>query len=220
LFVGISLSQDASGEHDGRLGDVEGAGHPAVRLSLSDPYEIGAEFFRWEFATAVAGAVLGVNPFDQPNVAESKQNTKRALSAGGGAKTPRDPRRSGVVSFTGAVRSGDYVCIQAYLEPCERHDVLLGRLCSALRDRVEAAVTVGYGPRYLHSTGQLHKGGAPTGHFIQLLDSSEPDVAIPGAPYTFGQLLAAQAAGDREALTARGRPVISAGMPADLLELL
>jgi hypothetical protein len=202
------------------LQDVEAAGHPLVRLELSDPYDLGAEFFRWEFATAVAGSVLGVNPFDQPNVAESKQKTKQALSGSDARHRLSGPRRSRVVSFLDGVRPGDYISVQAFLEPTDEHDLRLARLCSALRDRVDAAVTVGYGPRYLHSTGQLHKGGPDTGHFIQVMDPSDVDVAIPDAEYSFGQLLAAQADGDLEALTARGRPVIRVSDPADLMELM
>ena len=220
LFVGLSLQGDSSEAFDNRLHAIEAAGYPLARIALSDPYDVGAEFFRWEFATAVAGAVLGVNPFDQPNVAESKQSTMRALS---GTDIPRrlsGPRRSRVVSFLDGVRPGNYVSVQAYLAPTAENDSLLASLCAALRDRVEAAVTVGYGPRYLHSTGQLHKGGPPIGHFIQVMDPLVDDVAIPNAEYGFGQLLAAQAQGDFEALTARELPVVRVSDPTDLMELM
>jgi glucose-6-phosphate isomerase/transaldolase/glucose-6-phosphate isomerase len=220
LFVAMMLDHDHSEGVTARLHDIETAGNPLVRLVLSDPYDLGSEFFRWEFATAVAGAVLGVNPFDQPNVAESKQNTKQALSEPAGLLRPPGPRRSRVVSFLGGVRPGDYISVQAFIEPTDAHDSRLASLCSALRDRVDAAVTFGYGPRYLHSTGQLHKGGPNTGHFIQVMDQTDVDAVIPDAEYSFRQLLAAQADGDLEALAARGRPVIRVSDPADLMELM
>jgi hypothetical protein len=220
LFVAMTLDDDHSDAVSARLNEIEAAGYPLARLVLSDPYDLGAEFFRWEFATAVAGSVLGVNPFDQPNVAESKQNTKQALSGSGGRHRLSGPRRSRVVSFLDGVRPGDYISVQAFIEPTDEHDSRLARLCSALRDRVDAAVTFGYGPRYLHSTGQLHKGGPATGHFIQVMDQSDVDAVIPGAEYSFRQLLTAQADGDLEALAARGRPVIRVSDPADLMELM
>jgi hypothetical protein len=118
------------------------------------------------------------------------------------------------------VQPGDYVNVQAFMAPTDENDTRLAGLCAALRDRVDAAVTVGYGPRYLHSTGQLHKGGPATGHFIQVMDPVRQDVGIPTAEYTFGQLLAAQAQGDFEALTARERPVVRVSDPTDLMELM
>lgn len=220
LFVAMSLRGDDSEAFENRLLDIEGAGYPLARITLADPYDLGAEFFRWEFATAVAGAVLGVNPFDQPNVAESKENTKRALSGAAAAHRPSGPRRSRVVSFLDGVRPGDYVNVQAYMAPSAENDSRLASLCGAIRDRVDVAVTVGYGPRYLHSTGQLHKGGPATGHFIQVMDPFADDVPIPNAEYSFGQLIAAQAQGDFEALTARERPVVRVNDPTDLLELM
>ena len=220
LFVGLSLQGDSSETFNHRLRDLDAAGYPLARIALSDPYDIGAEFFRWEFATAVSGAVLGVNPFDQPNVAESKKNTMQSLSGADNPAPSSGPRRSRVVSFLDGVQPGDYVSVQAYMAPSEENDARLASLCAALHDRVEAAVTVGYGPRYLHSTGQLHKGGPATGHFIQVMDPVVDDVAIPHAEYSFGQLLAAQAQGDFEALTARERPIVRVSDPTDLMELM
>ncbi len=220
IFVGISVEGDRSQALDERIRAVEGAGHPCVRLTLADPYDLGAEFFRWEFATAVAGAVLRINPFDQPNVAESKENTKRVLAGAGTVSRPSEPRRSSVVSFLDGVRRGDYVCVQAFMPPSDATDAKLADLCNALRDRVEAVVTVGYGPRYLHSTGQLHKGGPANGHFVQVVEPVTRDEAIPGSAYSFGQLLMAQAQGDHEALMARGRPVVRVADPAELLEAM
>ncbi len=220
LFVGMSLEGERSGAIDRRLQAIDAEGSPLTRIELADPYDLGAEFFRWEFATAVAGAVLGVNPFDQPNVAESKENTTRVLAAGGSAAGHAGPRRSRVVSLLDGVEEGDYVNVQAFLPPTEENDERLASLCAALRDRVDAAVTLGYGPRYLHSTGQLHKGGPKTGHFVQVVVPVEQDLEIPGADYGFGRLMAAQAQGDYEALVARKRPIIRVSDPTDLLELM
>lgn len=220
IFVGLSVEGDRFEALDDRLHAAEAAGHPCGKLTLADPYDLGAEFFRWEFATAVAGAVLRINPFDQPNVAESKENTKRVLAEAGRVPPPSEPRRSRVVSFLDGVKKGDYVCVQAFMPPSDETDAKLADLCAALRDRVDAVVTMGYGPRYLHSTGQLHKGGPTTGHFMQIVAPVTRDETIPGAGYSFGQLLMAQAQGDQEALTARGRPVVRVADPAELLEVM
>jgi Phosphoglucose isomerase len=181
-------------------------GGPVDAASLDDPSALAAEFFRWEFATAVAGAVLEVNPFDQPNVAESKANTARVLESSGAA-VPADPPAA-VHDWIAGVRGGDYAAVMAYLPPSPETDARLATLRRALARRTGVAVTVGYGPRFLHSTGQLHKGGPPRGHFLQIVDTVGDDLPIPGAAYGFGRLIAAQADGDREALQARGRPVL------------
>jgi glucose-6-phosphate isomerase len=205
---------------DERVRGIEARFEPLVRLTLQDELDLAAEFFRWEMATAVAGAVLRINPFDQPNVAESKRRTRDVLVSGAAAAKPTLLRREDVAAFLGAVRPGDYVAVQAYVAPGADGDERLRRLCGALRERLGAVVTTGYGPRYLHSTGQLHKGGPPTGHFIQVVDAPATDLPIPGADHGFAALIAAQAEGDLLALRARGRPVLRAGDPADLLELL
>jgi hypothetical protein len=188
------------------LGALEIAGHPVVRIALRNRLDIGGEFFRWELATAVAGAILRVNPFDQPDVAESKRNTERVLRERPALSAPAD--RTGVRAFLTGIPPGDYVALLAYVPASRRRDQQFARIRAALRDRLKVATTVGYGPRYLHSTGQLHKGGPPTGHFLQLYDPAADDLAIPGASFTFGGLKAAQAEGDRLALERRGRPVI------------
>lgn len=219
LYVAIEMGEAYQGSWRAQLGELEVRRHPLARLRLDDPYDLGAEFFRWEMATAVAGAVLGVNPFDQPNVAESKANTSQLLR-GGQRFTSPVPRRADLLAFFDAVQPGDYVAVQAFLPPNEHSDQSLRRVCAALRDRLEAVVTTGYGPRYLHSTGQLHKGGPQRGHFIQIVGPVEDDVAVPGTDYTFGRLIAAQAAGDYRALVDRGRPVIRVDDPEDLLALM
>lgn len=207
LFVTVTLAGTRSSGTQVQLRDVERAGHPVIRLELDDRYALGGEFFRWEFATAVAGAILGVNPFDQPNVAESKRNSERVLVEGTVADQGFASGRE-LAEFLAAVSPGDYVAIAAYLPPSSRIDRKLLGLQTKLRERARVAVSVGYGPRLLHSTGQLHKGGPPKGHFLQVLDRSGADIPVPGEGYTFGDLIAAQALGDFEALSARGRPVL------------
>jgi transaldolase/glucose-6-phosphate isomerase len=206
LFVSITLAGEEDPGTAARLDALESAGHPVVRIALRNRLDIGGEFFRWELATAVAGAILRVNPFDQPDVAESKRNTERVLRERPALSAPAD--RTGVRAFLTGIPPGDYVALLAYVPASRRRDQQFARIRAALRDRLKVATTVGYGPRYLHSTGQLHKGGPPTGHFLQLYDPAADDLAIPGASFTFGGLKAAQAEGDRLALERRGRPVI------------
>jgi transaldolase/glucose-6-phosphate isomerase len=179
------------------------AGQPIAHLNLEEPIELGREFFRWEFATAVAGAVLGINPFDQPNVQEAKDNTKRLLGAG---EIP-DPGFDDLGALLAQVRPGDYLAIQAYLPRGVAVERRLHAARMRLRDRLRVATTVGFGPRFLHSTGQLHKGGPDTGVFVQVVEPPEQDLPIPGQPYSFGTLLAAQAAGDLQSLRSHGRRV-------------
>src|SRR6266702_4519493 len=208
LFVALTLAGD-EGENDAtepRLHALMAAGHPVVRLALEDRYDLGQEFFRWEFATAVSGAIMGINAFDQPNVAESKQNTKDVLA---GHQPPTAPVTATELDrFLAAVRPGDYLAFMAYLPPTPQNDRRLAAARGKLRDRLKVATTLGYGPRFLHSTGQLHKGGPPIGHFLQITERPDQDIPIPGMPYTFGQLEAAQAEGDLRALRARGRPAV------------
>lgn len=190
------------------LGECEGldalaaAGFPVVRLPYDGPAQLPAEFARWEVATAVAGHVLGVHPFDQPNVQEAKDATARALAEP--APMPPTPPLADVL---GSLRAGDYLALLAWLPRTPEHAAALAELRARLRDRHGVAVTVGFGPRYLHSTGQLHKGGAANGVFVQIVDADAADLPVPGKPYTFARLKAAQAQGDLEALLGRGRRV-------------
>ena len=191
----------ALGEHDG-LDAIEAAGHPVVRLPYADPTQLPAEFARWEIATAVAGHVLGVHPFDQPNVQEAKDATARVLAAP--APPPQTPP---VAEVLASLRPGDYLSLLAYLPRTPENAATLQDLRLRLRDRHSVATTAGFGPRYLHSTGQLHKGGPPSGAFVQIVREDPVDAPVPGKPWTFAQLKAAQAQGDLEALLARGRRV-------------
>ncbi|MBI4728009.1 MAG: glucose-6-phosphate isomerase [Acidobacteria bacterium] len=190
------------------LDELERAGHPVALLGLlasgSSARVLGAEFLRWEIATVVAGHALAVNPFDQPNVAEAKRATAEILDRGAG-----DPPSPGdAAPLLDSLGPGDYLAIQAFVAPSPESSARLEGARLAIRDRRRVATTLGFGPRYLHSTGQLHKGGPPSGAFLQVVDAARgADLAVPGAPYTFGELIDAQALGDLRALRARGRRV-------------
>ena len=193
----------AIGEHEG-LDALENAGHPVARLGFDGREQIGGEFFRWEMATAVAGYVLGINAFDQPNVQEAKDATKAILASG----SVEDPGFDDLGALLKEVTEGDYVAILAYLDRTSETEDAIERVRLAIRDRYKVATTTGFGPRFLHSTGQLHKGGANNGVFIQVVDAERSvDLPIPGQPYTFGTLIDAQALGDLRSLRARGRRV-------------
>jgi transaldolase/glucose-6-phosphate isomerase len=173
-------------------------------VRVEDPYELGQEFFRWEFGTAVAGALIGINPFDQPNVQEAKDRTKAILDSGD------DPELEPEGEPFAGVGAGDYVAILAFVEPSEENDRRIETLVDRARKETGCVVTRGYGPRYLHSTGQLHKGGPPTGVFLQVVDDPGEELPIPGQEFGFGRLIRAQAAGDYAALKERGLRVARA----------
>jgi transaldolase/glucose-6-phosphate isomerase len=176
-----------------------------AEVLIAEEYDLGIEFYRWEFATAVAGSIMGINPFDQPNVQEAKDRTQDVLSGHGpepGTGTGLEGPGA-VEELLGNAGEGDYVAIQAFVDP-ERE----GELEPLVERATGRVVTVGLGPRYLHSTGQLHKGGPPTGRFVQVVDDVGEELPIPGRPFGFGRLIQAQAAGDYAALQERGRPVV------------
>jgi transaldolase / glucose-6-phosphate isomerase len=180
----------------------EGDDRQAAEVRVSDPYELGQEFYRWEFATAVAGSILGINPFDQPNVQEAKDRTTDVLAGGELSLTAE----GSVDELLAGAEPPAYVCIQAFIDPAREGELepLIGRA-----RETGCVVTHGLGPRYLHSTGQLHKGGPPSGHFIQVFDdASGPELPIPGRDFGFARLIHAQAAGDFAALKERGRPIV------------
>ena len=179
------------------------AGHPEVRISFDDVIGLGGEMFRWEFATAVAGAVIGIQPFDQPDVQSAKDATKRILAAGEIPKA--DPGSLDQLLSGGG--PGAYLAILAYIPRNGENIRRLHSIRMRLRDRLRIATTVGFGPRFLHSTGQLHKGGPNTGLFVQVVDEPRADLPIPGQPYSFGHLIAAQATGDLQSLRDRDRKV-------------
>jgi hypothetical protein len=192
---------------------ADGPDRQPVEIDISDPYDLGSEFFRFEMATAVAGAVLGLNPFDQPDVEEAKQRTRAILESGApsatvaGTVTEDVPggRFGTVEELLAQAGGGEYVAVQAFIDPAR-----VGELAPLL-ERARATgcvVTSGLGPRYLHSTGQLHKGGPPSGLFIQVTDDTGAEIPVPKRKFGFGRLIQAQAAGDYEALVNRGRRIV------------
>jgi len=231
LFISISLASDGE---DG-IDALARAGQPVVRWTLPSKEALAGEFFRWEIATVIAGAVLGVDAFDEPNVTESKEKTRAVLAGGAASEEPAlraggiavfaSPEHASILTRTAGVlgaeatrspahwlaahlalgEPGHYVALLAYLPPGAAIAAELRRAQGAIRDATKLTVTSGFGPRFLHSTGQLHKGGPPTGLFVELTVAGGADIPIPGIPYGFATLFAAQARGDLEVLQARGR---------------
>ena len=189
---------------------LERSGHPVARIPVPDCGDLGAEFYRWEYATAVAGSILDLHPFDQPDVQGAKDNTDRLLEAylRTGA-LPELAASDSLASLLGQANSGDYFAIISYIPVNEECDQLVHELRSRVMQRCRIATTAGYGPRYLHSTGQLHKGGPGTGLYLHLTQGTHRELSIPGQRYGFDVLAAAQAIGDYEALAKLGRRVVS-----------
>lgn len=226
LFVGLRLAHDD--KLDERLTGLEKLGHPLIRINLRDAYSLGQEIFRWEMAVASAGAVLGIHPFNQPDVELAKE-----LARGAMAKADKsDQRTSGHVdavsgddikalspalaAWLAQSRKQDYIAIQAYLNPDPETTRSLQALRLALLKKTRLATTLGFGPRFLHSTGQLHKGGPNEGLFLQILDEPGQDVDIPETDYSFGQLIRAQAYGDYQALLQKKRRVLRVALKGDI----
>jgi hypothetical protein len=194
---------------------LEKAGQPVITLTMRDKLDLGGEFFRWEVATAIAGSVLGIDAFDQPNVQESKDNTKKVLAQFmGKGKLPAaesvtaSKARPGIKSLLGDAKRGAYFAIMAYTTRTPGSQAAIAAIRTAVRDKTKIATTAGYGPRFLHSTGQLHKGGPKTGLFLQIVQDDTKDVPIPGQPYSFSILKQAQSLGDLQSLTSRRLPVL------------
>ena len=227
-------SQECRCPQDDAIDALEHAGHPVVRIAVTDRYHIGQEFFRWEIATAVAGAVIGINPFDQPDVEASKVKT-RALTdeyeksrhlpdeepifRENGVALYADPRNAGEIgrhnslagylrSHLGRVHDGDYIALLAYIERNKKTTKALTTVRTHLRDAKRAATCVGFGPRFQHSTGQAYKGGPNSGVFIQITCDDAADLDVPGHGYSFGVVKAAQARGDLDVLVERERRVL------------
>jgi transaldolase / glucose-6-phosphate isomerase len=234
---GDDHAEAAITELEGRLQALEKAGQPVVVLELKDTYDLGGEFFLWEIATATAGSILRINAFNQPNVQESKDNTNRLLAeyeTSARLPEPDAVLQDGKIKISGPnedadnvgdyltsflndhVKSGSYVAFMAYVEPSAEHSRLLERIRLAVRDRFKVATTVGYGPRFLHSTGQFHKGGPAEGVFVQIVAHDPEDVAIEGQPFSFGTLIAAQSLGDFQALQKHERPVVRFDLGSDV----
>ena len=241
VFVRLVLAPASENGGTATAGDAladaaAAAGHPVIRIELADPIDLGAEMLRWEVATAIAGAVLGIDPFDQPNVEEAKELTRKVLAGASSGERPAPPAPALVTdAASGLALHGDapmrltagdgtmigelarhlarrkpnaYLALQAFIAPSEAASAALDRIRALLRDATHCATTAGYGPRFLHSTGQLHKGGAPIGWFLQLTSDHPVDRPIPGWPYTFGRLIDAQAEGDFAAIEAHDLPIL------------
>jgi len=238
VFVHLQLGKKKDAALERRLAALEKTGQPIIRLQLRDAFDLGAEFFRWEFAVAVAGALIGIDAFDQPNVQESKDNTKRVL--GEQSAVNRQPstekpiwesRQFSVYATTdiGAVKNlrgvfkaffklaqpSDYLALMAYLAQTPKNNTALQAMRIAARDALRVATTVGYGPRFLHSTGQLHKGGPNSVLGLQITADNAVDAAIPGEPYSFGTLIRAQAIGDWQSLQNHGRRALRVHLKRD-----
>jgi transaldolase / glucose-6-phosphate isomerase len=234
VFAVLSLAGSDLGAIGSLVDELEHVGQPVVRIELDDPIDVAGEAIRWEVATAIAGVVLGIDAFDQPNVEEAKELTRRVLAGATGDKEAAgegaDATDDGAIHIAAhdpdslavllrptlqAATPPNYVAIQAFIAPSPGVDAAIARLRTALA-ATHCATTAGYGPRFLHSTGQLHKGGPPTGVFLQLTSDHPVDREIPGWPYTFGRLIDAQAHGDRAALRAHDRPVLHVHLGANL----
>ncbi len=246
VFAYIRSETGFDAHQDNDVAALEAAGHPVVRLAAPVTADLAGLFLQWEIATAITGHFLGINPFDEPNVQESKDNTSRILDAyktTGRFQLPAELTAiDGIKLFSDgalkeyitspatlaqlraqlvkAVQPGDYIAIMAYIQPSEMHDKLLEKFRVALRSASHAATTVGYGPRFLHSTGQLHKGGANNGVFVQIICAEQQDASIPGQTYTFGTLIHAQSLGDYQSLLNHGRRVVRLDLGAACAENL
>ena len=244
VFVYLKLDGDADNFGE-KLNAIQRAGHPVVRISLRDIYDLGQEFFRWEIATAVAGSIIGINPFDQPDVEASKVATRKLteeyeqkgslpaetpMFEGEGIKLFADQRHvdelkraAEVPSLSGYLKAhldrlseGDYFALLAYVEMNESHEQTLQSIRETVRATKRAATCVGFGPRFLHSTGQAYKGGPNSGVFLQITCDDANDLAVPDQKYTFGIVKAAQARGDFEVLAERGRRALRVHLGRDV----
>jgi transaldolase/glucose-6-phosphate isomerase len=243
LFVYLRLHSAPDLAQDRAVTSLEAVGQAVVRIEIPEPYEIAAELFRWEFATAVAGAILGINPFDQPDVEASKVATRRLtdefektgrlpaetpILEAEGIRLYADPRNAadlaggggtlaGVLrAHLGRARPGDYVALLAYVEMTTAHETALQGIRTSIRDRCRVATCLGFGPRFLHSTGQAYKGGPNTGVFLQVTCDDALDLSVPGQRYTFGVVKAAQARGDLAVLAERGRRALRVHLGPDV----
>jgi transaldolase/glucose-6-phosphate isomerase len=247
VFVYERFTAAPDAGQDAAVDAIERAGHPVVRIAVEDRYDLGQEFFRWEIATAVAGSVLGIHPFNQPDVEASKIAAKKLTSEyeKTGSLPPETPifEGDGVRLFADAANTaalasvskdntlagfmrahlerlgaGDYLALLAYIQMNAEHDGVLQKMRLAVRDLKKVATCVGFGPRFLHSTGQAHKGGPNSGVFLQITCDDANDLPVPGQKYTFGVVKAAQARGDFEVLAERKRRALRAHLGPDVIQ--
>ena len=224
FFVYLRFAGDANHDLDRQVAALEANGHPTLRIDINDKNDLGQEFFRWEFAVAAAGAVLGIHPFNQPDVQLAKDLAKKSMdkSGKGGAKikeevSTEDPAalRGATLSWLGTKKARDYVAVLAFVNPSQENRAGLRSLCAVLQDRLGVAVTLGFGPRFLHSTGQLHKGGPNSVLVLQIVDQTSEHLAVPETNYTFDALIRAQALGDCTALKQRRRRILRVNVGLD-----
>jgi transaldolase/glucose-6-phosphate isomerase len=245
LFVYLRLADEADAGQDESVDWLEESGHPVIRIELEDRYAIGGEFFRWEFATAVAGSILGINPFNQPDVEASKVGARSLTDAyeetgalpaetpileGDGLELYTDERNAKELAAAAGDKSiaaylkahldrlgaGDYLGLLAYIEMNDAHEARLQSVRHRVRDVKRVATCLGFGPRFLHSTGQAYKGGPNTGVFLQITCDDAADIQVPGRSYTFGVVKSAQARGDFDVLSERGRRALRLHLGADV----
>jgi transaldolase/glucose-6-phosphate isomerase len=234
VFVYVRLESAADADQDAKVAAIEKAGHPVVRIAMADIYDLGAEFFRWEIATAVAGSIIGINAFNQPDVEASKIATKSLTSeyektgslpaekpvvedagiklftdevnAKELAKAAADQSLAGYVkAHLSRIKAGDYFAVLGYIQMNTEHEQSLQALRHLVRNKKGVATCLGFGPRFLHSTGQAYKGGPNSGVFLQVTCDDSVELPVPGQKYTFGIVKAAQARGDFQVLADRGR---------------
>jgi len=243
VFAYIQTQSRGNAEAESKLAALEAAGHPVLRHTLRDPLDLGEEFFLWEFATAIAGSLLGIDPFDQPDVLESRDNTVRLLTeysqngslaqqklvaaetslrVFGDAENCEVLRRGGsslqamLMTHLARLNPGDYFAIAQFIEELNNYESLLQEMRLAVRDEKKVATTTGYGPRFLHSTGQMHKGGPDCCVFLQLTSEDINDIDVPGEKFTFSVLKQAQALGDFEAWAKHHRRAIRIDLGRDV----
>ncbi len=224
FFVYLRLDGDENYPLDRQIAALEANGHPAAQIDLRDKYDIGQEFFRWEFAVAAAGAAIGIHPFNQPDVQLAKDLAKKAMGEGGngaaklrGEVSAADGAALGkaMSAWLGKKKTRDYVVVQAYIAPSRENSAKLAALCAALQNRLGVATTLGFGPRFLHSTGQLHKGGPNSALVLQIVDQPADNLAVPETNYTFDALIQAQGIGDFTALRQRRRRALRVNLGTD-----
>jgi hypothetical protein len=246
VFAYVHSESAIDPKTDAKLTALEKAGHPVVRITMADIYDLGAEFFRWEIATAVAGSIIGINAFNQPDVEASKIVTKnltseyektgslppeKPIGEDGGIKLFTDEKNAAALAkaaggdkslagflkaHLGRIGTGDYFAVLGYIEMDEDHQKKLQAIRHAVRDRKHVATCLGFGPRFLHSTGQAYKGGPNSGVFLQITCDDKVDLPVPGQKYTFGVVKAAQARGDFQVLAERGRRALRVHLGSDV----
>jgi transaldolase/glucose-6-phosphate isomerase len=236
LFIGLFLDGESDGGLERLFDELSVLGHPVIRIHLEDVYDLGQEFFHWEIAVAAAGAVMGINPFNQPDVKLAKDFTKRIMGTPGISEveneiteipdagnhrvleiSDHESLSAALQSWISQAQRGDYVALQAFLQPSPAATEALQRIRKMLLNRTQLSTTLGFGPRFLHSTGQLHKGGPNTGLIIQLVDDPRKNCNVPETDLTFGQIIHAQANGDYLALLERKRRILRVNLQADAI---